>query len=155
MQQEQIKSLFVNILTASVVVGVFITGYFVFVKKTPLTVSEVSVVKIAEETRFIGTEIDRTVKELEGLDRSLASSLAIFDDPAFRNLEDFTVSIPEEVVGSRTNPFTVTSWKLEAKALEEALGKGTISGGTSGGTSSVGQSSFTSTPGTQTPAPVL
>lgn len=155
MQQEQIKTLFVNTLTASVVVGVLIAGYFVFVKKTPITVSEVSVVKIAEDTRFIGAEIDRTVKELEGLDRSLAISLAIFDDSAFRNLEDFTVSIPEEAVGLRTNPFTPTSWKLEAKALEEALGKGTISRGTSGAPASVGQSSSTSAPETQTPAAVL
>lgn len=126
MQQEQIKTLLVNILTGAIIVGVFVVGYFVFIKKdTTITdsVAEVSsVARIAEETASIGTEIDYTVSDLKDLKSAVASSKVIFDLPAFRNLQNFSVTIPEEPVG-RTNPFVPTVWKLKMKASEEAVKK--------------------------------
>lgn len=130
MQQEQIKSLLVNIMTAVVVIGVLVAGYFVFIKKDTAITSSVtsitSVARIAEETASIGAEIDYTVKDLKDLTRAVASSTVIFDLPEFQKLQDFSVTVPAETVG-RDNPFIPTAWKLKMKALEEAIGKGVAS----------------------------
>lgn len=125
MKQEQTKAVVVNILTAVVLMGVLVAGYFVFMKKEIPVVDSVAstvaeVAKIAEETALIGTEIDFTVRDLGELASAVASSNVIFDLPAFKNLRDFSVSIPTETVG-RTNPFTPTEWKLKLKAIEDSI----------------------------------
>lgn len=125
MKQEQTKSLTVNILTAVVVGGVLFVGYFVFLRKEIPTVDSVAssvaeVAKIAEETALIGTEIDFTVRDLGELARAVASSNIIFDLPAFKNLQDFSISIPVETVG-RANPFVPTEWKLRMNAIGDSI----------------------------------
>lgn len=127
MQQEKIKNLLVNVITGAVVVGLIYAAYFVFTKSSSgpadTTVApELSVAKIAEETAIVGVEIDRTVSSLKDLKRTVANSKVIFDLPAFQNLQDFSVAIPEEPLG-RPNPFVPTEWKLKMKALEEAASK--------------------------------
>lgn len=129
MQQEQIKKIIVNGLAILVIVGVVVTGYRSFTgsKTENITTPEVSVVgQVADETRLIGAEIDRTVRELRGLGSALESSVAIFDLPAFTNLQDFSVSISEEPVG-RDNPFVPTTWKARMKALEGSKQKSSAS----------------------------
>ncbi|MCK9345262.1 MAG: hypothetical protein M0P64_04080 [Candidatus Pacebacteria bacterium] len=121
MQQEKIKALIVNIITGAVVLGVIVSAYFVFVKRDISVVGEVAtsvadVAKIAEETAMIGTEIDFTVRDLSNLARAVESSNVIFDLPAFKTLQDFTVPIRGESVG-RTNPFLPTAWKEKLNAL--------------------------------------
>lgn len=123
MQQEQIKTLLVNIMTGAIVLGVFVAGYVVFIKKdTVITDSVTSVARIAERTASIGTEIDSTVRKLKDLSRTVASSTVIFDLPEFQNLENFSVEIPTETIG-RDNPFIPTVWKIRMKALEESVNK--------------------------------
>lgn len=120
MQQEQIKKIIINGLAILVIVGVVVTGYRSFTRGNTgsITPSDPSAVgQVAEETRLIGAEIDRTVSELRGLGSALESSVAIFDLPAFTNLQDFSASISEEPVG-RDNPFVPTLWKARMKALE-------------------------------------
>lgn len=120
MQQEQIKKIIINGLAILVIVGVVVTGYQSFTggNTENIAPSDTSAVgQVAEETRLIGAEIDRTVSELRGLGSALESSVAIFDLPAFTNLQDFSVSISEEPVG-RDNPFVPTLWKARMKALE-------------------------------------
>lgn len=123
MQQEQIKALIVNIFTGAVVVGVFVAGYFVFVKKdTEIVTSVVSVARIAEQTASVGVEIDATKRDLKELSDAIAKSKVFFELPEFSNLENFTVSVPKEEIG-RENPFLPTTWKIKMKALEAAAGK--------------------------------
>ena len=123
MQQEQIKTLIVNIFTGAVVVGVFVVGYFVlFKKETEVVTSIQSVARIAEQTASIGVEIDATVKDLTELSDAISRSKVFFEWPAFSNLENFTVTVPSEEIG-RVNPFLPTVWKLKMKALEEAASK--------------------------------
>lgn len=125
MQQEQIKALLVNIFTGAVIVGVFVAGYFVLVKKdTEVVTSVASVARIAEQTASIGVEIDATLKDLRELTDAVSRSKVFFDMPEFRNLENFTVTVPREEIG-RDNPFVPTVWKTKMKALEEAAGKST------------------------------
>lgn len=125
MQQEKIKTLLVNILTAVVVVGVVVTGYFVFTKTDAVSTVGSSapvtaVAVVAQETAAIGNEIDNTVRDLGGLERAVASSVVIFDLPAFKNLENFSVTVSPENLG-RANPFTPTTWKIKLNALETSI----------------------------------
>ncbi len=126
MNQEQIKTLLVNIVTGGVIVAVLVVGYSVFVKKDSV-VSEDSGVQSAETdartTALVGIEIARTMRVLEDLTISVKDSMAVFDDFAFENLTDFSAEIPKESVG-RGNPFLPTEWKIKLKALEEAASKG-------------------------------
>lgn len=118
MSREKIKTLLVNIATAVIAIGLLVVGYFVFLKKdTPIEDAVTPVAKVAEETTSIAAEIDSTVKALSDLERAVESSTVIFDLPAFKNLQDFSVAIPAEATG-RTNPFTPTPWKLKIKTLE-------------------------------------
>lgn len=147
MQQEQIKKIIINGLAVLVIVGVVVTGYSSFIggNTDNITTPDISVVgQVAEETRFIGAEIDRTVSELRGLDSALESSVAIFDLSAFMNLQDFSVPIFEEPVG-RDNPFVPTSWKAQMKALEGAEQKNSASSGSTS-PAPIGQSSSASVP---------
>lgn len=145
MQQEQIKTLLVNVLTAAVVGGVLAVGYFVFIKKdtavTSTGASAPSVATIAEETTFIGAEIDSSVQDLKGLERAVASSTVIFDLPAFKNLQDFSVAIPAEAIG-RPNPFIPAAWKLKLKTLEETI-KSSVAGAGGNAPSQASQQSAT------------
>lgn len=155
MEREQTKNILVNILTVAIALGVLIAGYIVFIKKdsagTSSTPSAPSVAKIAEETAFIGTEIDYTLRDLGDLERAVASSSIIFDLPAFKNLQDFTITVPSEAIG-RPNPFIVPDWKIKMRALEEASAKS--AGSTSGSTvvTTTTTTTSTSTPGTQSQA---
>ncbi|TAN35719.1 hypothetical protein EPN27_03230 [Patescibacteria group bacterium] len=131
MQQEQIKKIIINGLAVLVIVGVVVTGYMSFTggNTNDIATYDASVVgQVAEETRLIGDEIDRTVSELRGLDSALESSVAIFDLPAFMNLEDFSISIFEEPVG-RDNPFIPTLWKEQMKVIEGVEQKSGASSG--------------------------
>lgn len=119
MQKEKTKSILVNILTVVVLGGVLVVGYFVFVKKdTAFTDKIASIAKIAQDTASIGAEIDYTVRDLGDLERAVSGSRLIFDLPAFKSLQDFTVAIPSEAVG-RPNPFVITAWKLKMKVIGE------------------------------------
>lgn len=154
MQQEQIKKIIINVLAVAVVAGVIITGYSAFTKRSTLDITpEVSVGQVAEETRFIGAEIDKTVKDLNGLDRALESSVAIFDLPAFRSLQDFSVSVSEEPVG-RDNPFVPTLWKAQMKVFNESEQKSGVSSG-SVSSEQAGQSPSSLIPATQAPSGML
>ena len=118
MSREQIKTLLVNITTAAIAIGVLVVGYFVFLKKeTPVVDSVPSIAAIVEETASIGAEIDETVSGLGDLERAVAGATIIFDMPAFKNLQNFSVEIPVEATG-RPNPFVPTAWKLKMKTLE-------------------------------------
>ena len=82
MNQEQIKTLLVNIVTGGVIVAVLVVGYSVFVKKDSV-VSEDSGVQSAETdartTALVGIEIARTMRVLEDLTISVKDSMAVFD----------------------------------------------------------------------------
>lgn len=151
MEREQTKNILVNILTAAIVLGVLVAGYIVFTKKdsagTSSTQPAPSIAKIAEETSSIGVEIDATVRDLKDLSRAVASSTVIFDLPAFKNLQDFTVTISTEAIG-RPNPFIVPDWKIKMKALEEATAKS--AGGASGSTAVTTTTTTTTTSATGT-----
>lgn len=125
MEKEQIKTILVNTMTVLVVGGVLVSIYIVFFKKdtsiTTTVATVASVAKIAEETAQIGTQIDYTVNDLGDLASAVASSKVIFDLPAFKNLQDFSVEVPPQSVG-RQNPFVPTSWKAAMKALESSTG---------------------------------
>ena len=125
MQQDKIKSLLVNILTAGVIVGVVVVGYIVFTKSDVVptvgsSAPSTSVAFVAQETAAIGTEIDTTVRDLGELESAVASAAVIFDLPAFKNLEDFSVTVSPENIG-RTNPFIPTAWKIKMNAIEAAI----------------------------------
>lgn len=127
MQQEQLKTLLVNIVTGVVILSVLVAGYFVFVKKEVATTQSdtgVPLVKTdAQTTVLVGLEISRTVKVLEELKQSVSDSAKFFNRPEFNNLKDFSVVVPKGEVG-RENPFAPTAWKLKIKALEEVVSKG-------------------------------
>lgn len=158
MQNEQTKSLLVNIITGVVVIGVLTAGYFVFTgqSQVPAVTSAItSVGQVASETASIGNEIESTVRDLEDLQNAVASSAILFSTPAFQNLQDFTAAVPFESIG-RTNPFLVTNWKQKMIALEKTATAGlsvapkavatqTSIAGTSSSSSSL-MSDFTSSP---------
>lgn len=131
MQQEQLKTLLVNIVTGVVILAVLTAGYFVFVKKEDVaTQSDISVPSVktdAQTTVLVGLEISRTVKVLEELKQSVIDSKKFFDRPEFNNLEDFSVVVPKGEVG-RKNPFAPTAWKLKIEALEESARNASANG---------------------------
>jgi len=119
MSREKIKTLLVNIATAAIAVGLITIGYFVFLKKdVPAVDTAATVAEIVEDTTTIAAEIDDAVRDLGDLEHAVVSSTMIFDLPAFKNLQDFSVVIQAEAVG-RPNPFIPTLWKLKMKTLEE------------------------------------
>lgn len=123
MQQTQIKTLMVNIMTAAVLVGVVVVGYFVFVKnEVPVVTSTVSTAKVAQETASIGKEIESTIRSLKKLNGAVENSKVILELPSFNNLQDYSVMIPSEPI-SRENPFIPTAWKIKMKVLEDSIAK--------------------------------
>lgn len=127
MREEQTKKIIVNILTGIVVVGLLGAGYFVFFKGsgTPLASVTVSSDTVLE-TVTIGSEIDQTVRDLTALKQAVSVSKDIFSTPAFKNLKDFSASVPSEPI-RRENPFLPTDWKVRLDALV-ATGKATNAG---------------------------
>lgn len=128
MQQEQIKTLLVNLATGALVVAVLVVGYSAFVKKEPV-VSDLSVspsVKtVAQTTALIGLKIGDTVASLEKLNTTVENATAIFNRFDFTTLVDLSVEIPRQKV-SRENPFVPTEWKLKIRALEESMRKSDV-----------------------------
>lgn len=136
MPQEKTKDLIMNIATAGVVVGVIVAAYSVFIAKKDTTVTtpvSSPVTSGAEVTVAISAEVASTVRNLNALRSSVASSTTIFLMPAFQNLRDFSMEVPVEEIGktgARKNPFIPSAWKLKIKAAEEAASK---KGGQGGG----------------------
>lgn len=135
MQQEQTKTLLVNIITGIVIMAVLAVGYSVFPKNESI-VSDVaassSTETVAQTTALIGAKIEDTVASLKKLHSAVEDSTAVFKLPAFNNLIDFSVGIPNQNI-KRENPFVPTEWKLKMNALEDAMRK-SIARGTSGQT---------------------
>lgn len=121
MKQEQTKTLLVNIFTGVVVIGVFVAGYIVFIKKDSTESGVKTVSRIAEQTSTVGAEIDNTMKDLRELSDAVARSNVFFGLPEFTNLENFSVKVPSEKIG-RKNPFLPTPWKIKIKDLETTSG---------------------------------
>lgn len=112
------------------VFGVVVSGYLVFRGKqgaapsvgvTPST-NDISVSGTAEDTITIGAEMAHTVSDIQELKNSIESSVTVFNLPAFKNLRDFSTTIPIEPVG-RKNPFLPTDWSLKIKAVQDASSK--------------------------------
>ena len=129
MSQEQTKKYILNIVTGVMVFGVVVSGYFVFRGKQAVTPSvgttptnEASLAGSAAETITIGADIEHTVNDIQELKNSIESSVTVFNLPAFKNLRDFSTTIPSEPVG-RKNPFLPTDWSLKIKAVQDASRK--------------------------------
>ena len=123
MEQTQIKTILVNILTGGIIIGVIIGSYYVLVKKNTAELGQVNTVaQVANETASIGAEIDEISKDLKDLGRAVESSTIIFELPEFKNLKDFTAAVPKEPV-ERDNPFLPTVWKLKIKAIIDSTPK--------------------------------
>ncbi len=120
MNSQKTEALIKNIVVGSIIVGVLIAAYFLFVKDTPVdTLSgEAVAVDSVSTADVVQAKVTRTVSELKDLKSALASAIAIFTTPVFGSLENFSVSVPAEQVG-RVNPFVITEWKIKIKALEE------------------------------------
>lgn len=137
MPKEKNSDLIVNIVTAGVVVSLLIAGYFALKPKKEIIFDDVGSAtqsEVAESTVFIGAGITRTISNLRALKDSVASSATIFLMPEFQKLEDFSVSIPVEEMGTvsgRKNPFTPTPWKIKINAAAIASGKSTSQTSTS------------------------
>ena len=130
MEQAQIKTIAANVITGGIIIGIIVVGYYVLVKKSIPKLNEVNTVaQIANETAAIGSEIDKTVKDLKDLDRAVETSAIIFELPEFMNLENFSAAVPVETVG-RKNPFVATEWKLKIKAVLDAAPKVDVAQGT-------------------------
>ena len=102
-----------NIGTGIVILGIIFAGYWFFIKKQGGAISDAgTVAKVAEQTIVEGTNLARTIKELNDLNKAVLSSIGIFNTQAFRDLQDFSIQVPEEPVG-RNNPFVPTIWKAK------------------------------------------
>lgn len=123
MKEDNTKSLVMNIITVTVVVALLVVGYFVFLKKGTPAISDTSIALVAQETSSLGIDIDSTIRSLKNLSRAVESATIIFDLPAFKNLQDFSVKVPSEGVG-RPNPFVPADWKLKLIEAEGAKGAG-------------------------------
>ena len=111
------------------VFGVVVSGYLVFRGKQVATppvgttpANEASLAGSAAETITIGAEMAHTVNDIQELKNSIESSVTVFNLPAFKNLQDFSTTIPPEPVG-RKNPFLPTDWSLKIKAVQDASSK--------------------------------
>lgn len=82
------------------------SGYWVFIKNRGATEQTVTSTESDDmQVIKIGFEITRTLKELDDLRQSVASSKNIFNTPSFKNLEDLSVTILPEKIIKRENPF--------------------------------------------------
>lgn len=118
MDTQRAKTLVINITTGVVVVAVLVTAYLMFFKKDSTEVTNITeAVETAEETIIIGTQVSRTLQELDELGKAVSESVQIFKTRAFRELENFSTEVPRGEVG-RDNPFEPTVWKERNKELE-------------------------------------
>lgn len=117
MKEDQSKSPVMNIVTGIVVVGLLVAGYFILFKKDTATISPTSVALVAQKTSSLGVDIDSTIQSLKNLSRAVENATIIFDLPAFRNLQDFSVPVTTDGIG-RINPFTPADWKIKLNEAE-------------------------------------
>lgn len=127
MNSPKTKKILKNIAPIAVVFGLFMVGYFIFFKKDSPTPEEASLNEEVIQTVIVGAEVTRTIFELQNLKSSAVESVALFGNPAFKTLEDFSQIISEEPIG-RGNPFAPTDWKIQQEAKKKALGGDTTSG---------------------------
>lgn len=123
MQREQIKTFLVNSATGLVVGGVLVAGYLVFVKKeseTAVSRAVMSSEEVAVQTGSIGADIERAVRELEGLNRAVHESATVFGMAIFKRLKNLSIRVSAEAVG-RENPFVPTD-KTKARVQPQATG---------------------------------
>ena len=125
MREDKTKSIIVNIVTALMIAGVLGVGYWVFFKKDSGVAQDITALSsdTAVEVVDIGSEVDRTVSDLEALKEAVATSKAIFTTSSFKDLQNFSVTVPSESI-RRENPFIPTAWKIRMQALETAISKG-------------------------------
>lgn len=116
MKKEQTKKLVMDAITAAVVLGVLVVGYFVF-RSSDVTVAGIVVPKteLADQVIVVGSQIDATVASLKNLQNAVETSSAVFSASAFASLQDFSSPIAPEAVG-RPDPFVPTTWKLSQKS---------------------------------------
>lgn len=112
--QPETKSLIMNIVTGALVLIVVIVGYFVFVRNKEVVSEIVAPSEVTDETIMVGTEINKTFKDLDELKVAVEHTREMLDLPEFKTLNDFSVAIPVEKVG-RVNPFIPASWKAVKK----------------------------------------
>ena len=115
------KELIVNASIGILVLLAGVFAYFIFVKKGDSTVRQVLTQKTdiaTGETVVLGAQVAHTITELKELQKAIVDTTGLFNSRAFSNLRDFSVAVPEEVIG-RENPFVPTAWKLQAIAAEE------------------------------------
>lgn len=104
-----------NIGAGIIIVGIFVAGYFVFIKsQNGVSLGGNVSVGVVRQTIIEGTDLTRTIKDLSALNSAIIDSVGIFQAPSFRELKDFSVEIPKEPVG-RGNPFAPTEWKIKMK----------------------------------------
>jgi len=112
-----------NIVTGVVIATLAFVGYLIFLRKGPAVAPGVTApVDVVVQTVAVGEEVSRTLSDLKDLNQAVTASADIFRAPTFQNLHDFTVGVPAESF-ARPNPFTLTEWKIQMKAAEEAAKK--------------------------------
>lgn len=112
--QPTTKSFIVNIVTGALVLSVVVVGYFVFIRNKEAVSEIVAPSGITDETIIVGTEINKTFKDLGELKVAVEDARTMIDSSVFQTLKDFSVAIPAEKVG-RANPFTPAIWKAVKK----------------------------------------
>lgn len=120
MQTPQTKKIAINTATTIIVIGITATMYWTFFGDKENKAETRASVEQASQTVMVGFEITRTLRELEGLEKSIRSAQGIFDEPVFKDLEDLSVRVPRESAG-RDDPFVKTAWKI---SVEGQLTKG-------------------------------
>lgn len=117
-------SIFVNIITGVLLIGILALGYFTFFNtNTPvapdIATGDATLALPADEIVATSLQVSETAEKLSMLSRSVASSTEILNTQAFQSLTDFSTVVPEEPVG-REFPFSKTSWRLTLEAAEKA-----------------------------------
>lgn len=108
MQSPQNKKFIVNIVLVIILASIAGAGYWIFNTYYSTNNERVDAPTTGVEALEIGIEIARTLRELEDLERAVASSKSIFDMPSFKSLEDLSVAISPEPIVVRENPFVST-----------------------------------------------
>lgn len=117
MKSERTKTLMINIAIGALIILIFYIGYSSFKKDAISKESsqEVAGSLQAEQALVTSQDVSKTFNEFDSLKKSIASSIAVFSYPAFRDLKDFSIEIFPEPVG-RENPFGQTSWKAQIES---------------------------------------
>lgn len=118
------------------VAGIAGSGYWVFIKDREAIEQTVTSTESGDtQVIKIGLEITRTLKELDDLRQSVASSKNIFNAPSFKNLEDLSVAISPEKITRRENPFIPAGWRARIEKQPAPNNLSQVSGGTQTSTS--------------------